>query len=67
LRASIFTTVSSSRVNSQEGAARRPRWHYPEGLKTRLGRIPAGDGHTLRVIAIAEARSMAPFGAIRME
>ena len=49
----------------QEGGARRVQWQYPEGVNV-LGEYWL-ETDSPRVIAIMEAESMAPFGAIRME
>jgi hypothetical protein len=63
----LFVVLLKTRTGAtfQEGGARRLRWSYPEGLN-----VVAEywlETETPRVIAIAQAESMAPFGAIRME
>ena len=52
-------------VNFQEGAARRLQWQYPEGLNVVGEYWLATDSP--RVVAIAEAESMAPFELIRAQ
>ena len=49
----------------QEGGTRRLQWEYPEGLKVVAEYWLETDSP--RVVSIAEAEDMAPFGAIRMQ
>ena len=49
----------------QEGGARRLQWEYPEGLNVLAEYWLETDSP--RVVSIAEAEDMAPFGAIRMQ
>lgn len=63
----LFVTLLSTRPGNtfQEGVARRLQWEYPEGLNV-VGEYWL-ETEAPRVIAIVEAESMEPFGAIRME
>jgi hypothetical protein len=63
----LFVILLSTRPGTtfQEGGVRRLQWEYPEGLNV-IGEYWL-ETEAPRVIAIAEAESMAPFGAVRME
>ncbi len=63
----LFVVLLKTRPGAtfQEGGARRLQWRYPEGLN-----VVAEywlETEAPRVIAIAQAESMAPFGAVRMD
>ncbi len=62
----LFVILLSARPGTtlQEGGARRLQWQYPEGLNV-ISEYWL-ETEAPRVIAIAEAESMAPFGEIRM-
>lgn len=62
----LFVSLLKTRPGAtfQEGGERRLQWQYPEGLKV-LAEYWL-ETEDPRVIAIMEAESMAPFGAIRM-
>ena len=49
----------------QEGGARRLQWEYPEGMNVLAEYWLETDSP--RVVSIAEAENMTPFGAIRMQ
>ena len=63
----LFVVLLKAKPEStfQEGGARRLQWEYPEGVKV-LGEYWLETGSP-RVVAIVEAESIAPFGAIRMQ
>ncbi len=63
----LFVALLSARPGStfQEGGARRLQWQYPEGVNV-VGEYWL-ETDSPRVVAVMEAESMAPFGAIRMD
>jgi hypothetical protein len=62
----LFVILLKTKPGStfQEGGARRLQWSYPEGLNVVAEYWLETDSP--RVVSIAEADSMEPFGAIRM-
>jgi hypothetical protein len=62
----LFVALLKTRTGStfQEGGARRLGWEYPEGVNVLAEYWLETDSS--RVVAVMEAQSMAPFGAIRM-
>ena len=62
----LFVALLKTRPGStfREGGARRLGWEYPEGVNVLAEHWLETDSP--RVVAVMEADSMAPFGAIRM-